>query len=154
MFERFGERARKVMALANREAHRFNHGYIGTEHILLGLIKEGSGVGANVLKNLDVDLGNVQLEVEKLLESGPQPVVSGVLPETPRAERVIKAAVEEARKLNNDYVGTEHLLLGLLRERDGLAGQVLDKLGVSLELARREVRACRFTPNGTSLTFE
>ncbi len=139
MFERFTDRARKVMALANQEAQRFNHEYIGTEHILLGLVKEGSGVGANVLKNLDIDLRKVRLEVEKLVKSGPEMVTVGKLPQTPRAKKVIEYAIEEARNLNHNYVGTEHLLLGLLREQDGVAAQVLMNLGVKLEEVREEV---------------
>ena len=139
MFERFTDRARKVMALANQEAQRFNHEYIGTEHILLGLVKEGSGVGANVLKNLDVDLRKVRLEVEKLVKSGPDMVTMGRLPQTPRAKKVIEYAIEEARNLNHNYVGTEHLLLGLLREQDGVAAQVLMNLGLKLEEVREEV---------------
>jgi len=139
MFERFTDRARKVMALANQEAQRFNHEYIGTEHILLGLVKEGSGVGANVLKNLDVDLRKVRLEVEKLVKSGPDMVTMGKLPQTPRAKKVIEFAIEEARNLNHNYVGTEHLLLGLLREQDGVAAQVLMNLGLKLEEVREEV---------------
>ncbi|MCP4245857.1 MAG: AAA family ATPase, partial [bacterium] len=139
MFERFTDRARKVMALANQEAQRFNHEYIGTEHILLGLVKEGSGVGANVLKNLEVDLRKVRLEVEKLVKSGPNMVTMGKLPQTPRAKKVIEYAIEEARNLNHNYVGTEHLLLGLLREQDGVAAQVLMNLGLKLEEVREEV---------------
>ena len=139
MFERFTDRARKVMALANQEAQRFNHEYIGTEHILLGLVKEGSGVGANVLKNLDVDLRKVRLEVEKLVKSGPEMVTMGKLPQTPRAKKVIEYAIEEARNLNHNYVGTEHLLLGLLREQDGVAAQVLMNLNLKLEDVREEV---------------
>jgi len=139
MFERFTDRARKVMALANQEAQRFNHEYIGTEHVLLGLVKEGSGVGANVLKNLDVDLRKVRLEVEKLVKSGPDMVTMGKLPQTPRAKKVIEFAIEEARNLNHNYVGTEHLLLGLLREQDGVAAQVLMNLGLKLEEVREEV---------------
>ncbi len=139
MFERFTDRARKVMALANQEAQRFNHEYIGTEHILLGLVKEGSGVGANVLKNLEVDLRKVRLEVEKLVKSGPDMVTMGKLPQTPRAKKVIEFAIEEARNLNHNYVGTEHLLLGLLREQDGVAAQVLMNLGLKLEEVREEV---------------
>ncbi|MFG0327173.1 MAG: ATP-dependent Clp protease ATP-binding subunit [Phycisphaerales bacterium JB037] len=139
MFERFTDRARKVMALANQEAQRFNHEYIGTEHILLGLVKEGSGVGANVLKNLDVDLRKVRLEVEKLVKAGPEMVTMGKLPQTPRAKKVIEYAIEEARNLNHNYVGTEHLLLGLLREQDGVAAQVLMNLGLKLEEVREEV---------------
>ena len=139
MFERFTDRARKVMALANQEAQRFNHEYIGTEHILLGLVKEGSGVGANVLKNLEVDLRKVRLEVEKLVKSGPNMVTMGKLPQTPRAKKVIEYAIEEARNLNHNYVGTEHLLLGLLREKDGVAAQVLMNLNLKLAEVREEV---------------
>ncbi|MBK9127610.1 MAG: ATP-dependent Clp protease ATP-binding subunit [Phycisphaerales bacterium] len=139
MFERFTDRARKVMALANQEAQRFNHEYIGTEHILLGLVKEGSGVGANVLKNLHVDLRRVRMEVERLVKAGPEMVTMGKLPQTPRAKRVIEYAIEEARNLNHNYVGTEHLLLGLLREQDGVAAQVLMNLGLKLEEVREEV---------------
>ena len=127
------------MALANQEAQRFNHEYIGTEHILLGLVKEGSGVGANVLKNMDVDLRKVRLEVEKLVKSGPDMVTMGKLPQTPRAKKVIEYAIEEARNLNHNYVGTEHLLLGLLREHEGVAAQVLMNLGLKLEEVREEV---------------
>ncbi len=139
MFERFTDRARKVMALANQEAQRLNHEYIGTEHILLGLVKEGSGVGANVLRNLDVDLRKVRLEVERLVRAGPEMVTMGKLPQTPRAKKVIEYAIEEARNLNHNYVGTEHLLLGLLREHDGVAAQVLMNLGLKLEEVREEV---------------
>ncbi len=139
MFERFTDRARKVMALANQEAQRFNHEYIGTEHILLGLVKEGSGVGANVLKNLDVDIKKLRLEVEKLVKSGPDMVTMGKLPHTPRAKKVIECAIEEARSLNHNYIGTEHLLLGLLRETEGVAAQVLMSMGLKLEDIRQEV---------------
>src|SRR3972149_1444344 len=147
MYERFTDRARKVMQLANQEAQRFNHEYIGTEHILLGLIKEGSGVAANVLKNLDVDLRKIRLEVEKLVQSGPDMVTMGKLPQTPRAKKVIEYSMEEARNLNHNYVGTEHILLGLLREqegeeREGKKGRsktpALDSFGRDLtELARQ-----------------
>jgi len=139
MFERFTDRARKVMALANQEAQRFNHEYIGTEHILLGLVKEGSGVGATVLKNLDVDIKKLRLEIEKLVKSGPDMVTMGKLPQTPRAKKVIEYAIEEARSLNHNYVGTEHILLGLLRESEGIAAQVLMNLGLKLEEVRQEV---------------
>jgi len=129
------------MQLANQEAQRFNHEYIGTEHILLGLVKEGSGVAANVLKNLDVDLRKIRLEVEKIVQTGPggDQVVLGKLPHTPRAKKVIEYSVEEARNLNHNYVGTEHLLLGLLREQEGVAAQVLMNLGLKLEDVREEV---------------
>ncbi|AMV17523.1 ATP-dependent Clp protease ATP-binding subunit [Planctomyces sp. SH-PL14] len=139
MYERFTDRARKVMQLANQEAQRFNHEYIGTEHILLGLVKEGSGVAANVLKNLDVDLRKIRLEVEKIVQSGPDILAIGKLPQTPRAKKVIEYAMEEARNLNHNYVGTEHLLLGLLREQEGVAAQVLMNLGLKLEDVREEV---------------
>ncbi len=139
MYERFTDRARKVMQLANQEAQRFNHEYIGTEHILLGLVKEGSGVAANVLRNLDVDLRKIRLEVEKLVQSGPEMVTIGKLPQTPRAKKVIEYSMEEARNLNHNYVGTEHILLGLLREQEGVAAQVLMNLGMKLEDVREEV---------------
>src|SRR6187200_1436085 len=141
MYERFTDRARKVMQLANQEAQRFNHEYIGTEHILLGLVKEGSGVAANVLKNLDVDLRKIRLEVEKIVQTGPggDQIALGNLPHTPRAKKVIEYSVEEARRLNHNYVGTEHLLLGLLREEEGVAAQVLMNLGLKLEDVREEV---------------
>jgi ATP-dependent Clp protease ATP-binding subunit ClpC len=139
MYERFTDRARKVMQLANQEAQRFNHEYIGTEHILLGLVKEGSGVAANVLKNLEIDLRKIRLEVEKIVQSGPDMVTMGKLPQTPRAKKVIEYSIEEARNLNHNYVGTEHLLLGLLREQEGVAAQVLMNLGLKLEDVREEV---------------
>jgi ATP-dependent Clp protease ATP-binding subunit ClpC len=139
MYERFTDRARKVMQLANQEAQRFNHEYIGTEHILLGLVKEGTGVAANVLKNLDIDLRKIRLEVEKIVQAGPDMVTMGKLPQTPRAKKVIEYSIEEARTLNHNYVGTEHLLLGLLREQEGVAAQVLMNLGLKLDDVREEV---------------
>jgi ATP-dependent Clp protease ATP-binding subunit ClpC len=139
MYERFTDRARKVMQLASHEAMRFNHEYIGTEHILLGLVKEGAGVAANVLKNLGIDLRKIRLEVEKIVQSGPDVVAMGRLPQTPKAKKVIEYAIEEARLLNHNYVGTEHLLLGLVREEEGVAAQVLMNLGLRLETVRAEV---------------
>src|ERR1700758_4732642 len=139
MYERFTDRARKVMQLANQEAQRFNHEYVGTEHVLLGLVKEGSGVAANVLKNLDVDLRKIRVEVEKIVQAGPDMVTMGKLPQTPRAKKVIEYAIEEARNLNHNYVGTEHLLLGLLREQEGVAAQVLMNLNLKLDEVREEV---------------
>src|SRR5438045_4238024 len=139
MYERFTDRARKVMQHANQEAQRLHHEYIGTEHILLGMVKEGSGVAANVLKNLDIDLRKIRLEVEKIVQSGPDMVTMGKLPQTPRAKKVIEYSIEEARNLNHNYVGTEHLLLGLLREQEGVASQVLMNLGLRLEDVREEV---------------
>jgi ATP-dependent Clp protease ATP-binding subunit ClpC len=140
MFEQFTERARKVLGLARQEAQKFNHEYIGTEHILLGLILEGSGVAATVLRNMEVDLRKIRLEIEKLVQQGPQVMTApSKLPFTPRAKRVIDLAKEEASSLNHEHVGTEHLLLGLLRENEGIAAQVLMNLGVRLDEVREEV---------------
>jgi len=139
MFDRFTDRARRVMGLARQEAQRFNHEYIGTEHILLGLIQEGSGVAASVLRNLDIDLDKIRREVEKIVQSGPSMVTMGQLPFTPRAKKVLELAVEEASSLGHNYIGTEHLLLGLIRENEGVAAQVLLNLGLKLEDVREEV---------------
>lgn len=139
MFERFTDRARKVMQLANQEAQRFNHEYVGTEHILLGLVKEGSGVGGAVLKMLDVDLRTLRLQVEKSVTSGPDTVTMGKLPQTPRAKRVVEEAIAAARKINDNYVGTEHLLLGLLADSESVACHILKDLGVTSERVRAEV---------------
>jgi ATP-dependent Clp protease ATP-binding subunit ClpC len=139
MFERFTDRARKVMALANDEAQRLRHPCIATEHILLGLVREGSGVGANVLKNLGVDLKTIRSEVEKLVKLGSEPPSLGRLPISPRAKEVINSAIEEARRLNHNYVGTEHMLLGLVRVKDGVAAAVLANLGLNLDQVRSEV---------------
>ena len=139
MFDKFTDRARKVMALAREEAKRFNHEYIGTEHILLGLVKEGSGVAANVLQNLDIDLKKIRMEVEKIVQSGPDLVSVGQLPFTPRVKKVLEYAMEEAKAMGHNYIGTEHQLLGLLREQEGVAAQVLLNLGVKLEGVREEV---------------
>jgi ATP-dependent Clp protease ATP-binding subunit ClpC len=138
MYERFTDKARKLLQMAEQEARRLKHGYIGTEHILLGLVKEGSGVAAHVLKNLGVELQEIQIEIEKILDSGPDRVM-GKLPQTPRAKKVIEYSMEEARGLNHNYVGTEHILLGLIREAEGVAAQVLMKLGLKLEDVRAEV---------------
>jgi hypothetical protein len=139
MYERFTDRARKVMQLANQEAQRFNHEYIGTEHILLGIAGEDSSGAANVLKNLGVDLREIRTAVEKLLRSGPDVINIGKLPQTPRAKQVIAYAIEESRNLEHDYLGTEHILLGLLREQEGVASQVLMNFGLRMEKVREEV---------------
>jgi len=136
-FEKFTERARKVLTLAQEEAQRFNHNYIGTEHILLGLVREGDGVAAKVLANLSVELDKVRSAVEFIIGRGER-TVTGEIGLTPRAKRVIELAVDEARRLNHNYIGTEHLLLGLLREGEGVAAGVLESLGVSLEKVRTE----------------
>ena len=139
MFNKFTERARKVILLAKEEAKRFNHDYIGTEHILLGLIREGEGVAAAVLQKLGLSPEKIRLEVEKLVQSGPSTMVSGDIPFTPKAKKVIELAMEEARSLGHNYIGTEHLLLGLIREGEGVASQVLMNLGLDLNRVRNEV---------------
>ncbi|NOZ20771.1 MAG: ATP-dependent Clp protease ATP-binding subunit [Planctomycetes bacterium] len=139
MFDRFTDRARKVMSYAKEEAQRFNHDYIGTEHVLLGLLKEGSGVAANVLRNLDVDINKIRFEVEKMVASGSDVAKKGNLPFTPRAKKVLELALEEAKGLGHNYIGTEHILLGLLRENEGVAARVLLNLGLKLEEVREEV---------------
>jgi len=139
MYEQFTDRARKVMQLANKEAQRFRHEYIGTEHILLGLVHEGAGVAANVLKNLNIDLQRIRREVEEIVQRGPDSIYMGKLPQTPRAKKVIEFAIDEARRLTHNYVGTEHLLLGLLREQEGVGAQVLMNLGLRLDFIREEV---------------
>ena len=140
MFERFTDRARKVMALANQEARRFNGEWIDAEHILLGLIKEGSGVGANVLKNLDVDLKKLCLEIEELLNKKySDEVMTDRLPHLPRAKYVIEFAIEEARLLNCSYVGTEHILLGLMHINESIVLQAFAKKGITIENVRAEV---------------
>ena len=140
MWQRFTERARKVVFYAQEEAQKFGEGYVSTEHLLLGLVRESDSVAARVLEKLGVSLNRIRVEVEKQLPRGDaRPSQDMTL--TPRAKRVIDLAYDEARNLNNNYIGTEHLLLGLIREGDGLAGRVLAKLGVELERARREVMA-------------
>jgi len=139
MFNRFTERARKVIILAKEEARRFNHDYIGTEHILLGLIREGEGVAAAVLQKLDVSLENIRIEIEKLVQPGPTTQIIGDIPFTPRAKKALELAAEEARSLGHNYIGTEHLLLGLIREGEGIASQVLLNLGLDLNSVRNEV---------------
>jgi ATP-dependent Clp protease ATP-binding subunit ClpA len=139
MYERFTDRARKVMQLANQEAMHYQHEYIGTEHILLALAKEGTGVAACVLKFLDVDLHKIRREVEKIVQANSDYDAMGKLLNTPRAKKVIEYAIEEAKSLGHNYVGTEHLLLGLLRDDETVAAQVLLKLGLELKIVRADV---------------
>src|SRR5690348_7003532 len=136
-FEKFTERARKVLSLAQEEAQRFQHNYIGTEHLLLGLVREGEGVAAKVLANLGVELNKVRSAVEFIIGRGDR-IVLGEIGLTPRAKKVIELAVDEARRLNHHYIGTEHLLLGLVREGEGIAAGVLESLGVNLEKVRSQ----------------
>lgn len=138
-FDRFTERARRVLGLAQEEAQRFNHNYIGTEHILIGLVREGEGIGARVLADMGVDLNRVRDTVEFIIGRGDRVSMGDSPPSlTPRAKKVLEYAVDEARRLGHHYVGTEHLLLGLVREREGIAAGVLERLGVNLEKVRSE----------------
>ena len=136
-FDKFTERARRVLTLAQEEAQRFNHNYIGTEHLLLGLVREGDGVAAKVLANLGIELNKVRSAVEFIIGRGDRAVM-GEIGLTPRAKKVIELAVDEARRLNHHYIGTEHVLLGLVREGEGIAAGVLESLGVNLERVRAE----------------
>ena len=136
-FEKFSERARRVLSLAQEEAQRFNHNYIGTEHILLGLVRETDGVAAKVLSNLGVELNKVRSAVEFIIGRGER-TTPGEIGLTPRAKKVIELAVDEARRLSHHYIGTEHLLIGLMREGEGVASGVLESLGVNLDKVRGE----------------
>ncbi len=138
MFGRFTERAQQVLVLAQEEAKRLNHNFIGTEHLLLGLVREGSGIAARALQNMAVDLNRVRLEVENIAPKGNRLVQQGIS-YTPRAKRVVELAIEESQNLGHNYVGTEHLMLGLVREAEGIAAQVLSNLGIDLKRARKEV---------------
>src|SRR6266404_1902163 len=139
MSNRFTERAQRVILIAQEEAKRLNHDYVGTEHILLGLIALGEGVAAQVLANLGVDLRRVRAEIEKIVGTGDNVMLLGEIPFTPRAKKVLELAVEEAQNMGHSHVGTEHLLLGLIREEEGVAAQVLENLGVRLDVVREEV---------------
>jgi ATP-dependent Clp protease ATP-binding subunit ClpA len=139
MFETFTDRGRKVMALANQEAQGFNHEYVGSEHILLGLVREDSGVAASIFKNRAIDSQKIRAETEKLIRAGPDMVTIGKLPLTPHAKRVIECAIEEARAFGHTYIGTEHLLLGILRDAGGAGAKVLQTLGLNLDSARKEI---------------
>jgi ATP-dependent Clp protease ATP-binding subunit ClpA len=137
-FDKFTERARFVLSLAQGEAQRLHHNYIGTEHLLLGLVREGDGVAAKVLINMGVQLKDVRREVEFIIGRGDR-IVLGDIGFTPRAKKVMELAVDEARRLNHHYIGTEHILLGLIREGEGIAAGVLEKLGVNLREARQNM---------------
>jgi hypothetical protein len=136
-FDKFTERARRVLTYAQEEAKGFNHNYIGTEHLLLGLIREGGGVAAEVLRNLSVELDKVRSQVEFIIGRGDR-MIAGEIGLTPRSKKVIELAVDEARRLGHHYIGTEHLLLGLVREGEGVAAGVLESLGISLERVRTQ----------------
>src|SRR5271156_3225897 len=135
----FTPRAQQVLALARKEADRFNHNYLGTEHLLLGLIKLGQGVAVNVLQKMGLDLDTVRLAVEKEVGTGPDQKLAGNIPYTPRVKKVLALASKEAKALNHTYVGTEHILLGLLREGDSVAARVLKNLEIDIEQTRQEI---------------
>src|ERR671938_320801 len=138
LFERFTDRARRVVVLAQEEARLLNHNYIGTEHILLGLIHEGEGVAAKALESLGISLEAVRNQVEEIIgQGGSSP--SGHIPFTPRAKKVLELSLREALQLGHNYIGTEHILLGLIREGEGVAAQVLQKLGADLNRVRQQV---------------
>ena len=147
-FEKFSERARRVLSLAQEEAQRFNHNYIGTEHILLGLVRETEGVAARVLSSLSVDLSKVRSAVEFIIGRGEKPA-QGEIGLTPRAKKVVELAVDEARRMNHTYIGTEHILIGLLREGEGVAAGVLESLGVTLDKVRAETHRILSHTSGT-----
>jgi ATP-dependent Clp protease ATP-binding subunit ClpA len=132
-------RASQALELARQEAERFNHNFVGTEHLLLGIIALGQGVAVNVLLHIGLDLDKVRTEVEKQIGKGPDQIVHGIIPFTPRVKKVLHLAANEAKSLNHTYVGTEHILLGLLREGDGVAAPVLKNLGVEIEQTRLEI---------------
>jgi ATP-dependent Clp protease ATP-binding subunit ClpC len=138
VFERFTDRARRVVVYAQEEARMLNHNYIGTEHILLGLIHEGEGVAARALKTMSISLDSARQRVEEIIGQGPA-VPVGHIPFTPRAKKVLEDALREALQLGHNYIGTEHILLGLLREGEGVGAQVLQELGASLEQVRTTV---------------
>ena len=143
MLDRSTDRTKKALKLAAQEANRLNHEYLGTEHILPGLVQEGSGVAANVLKNMAIDLNKIHTEVEKTVKTGPSKVTMGQLPFTPRAKKVLELSMEEASNLGHNHIGTEHLLLGLIKENEGIAAQVLLNPGVKLEDVRDEIARLR-----------
>src|SRR5881397_251896 len=145
----FTPRAQQVLALARKEAERFNHNYVGTEHLLLGLIKLGQGVAVNVLQKMGLDLETVRTEVEKHVGSHPETNMVGNIPYTPRVKKVLALAAKEAKALNHSYVGTEHILLGLLREGDGVAARVLKTFKVDIDATRKEILK-ELDPNSSS----
>jgi ATP-dependent Clp protease ATP-binding subunit ClpC len=139
MFERFTDRARRVVVFAQDEARGLNHNWIGTEHLLLAVIREGHGVGAKALESMQISLDAARQQVESIIGRGQNPVGDGHIPFTPRAKKVLELSLREALELGHDYIGTEHILLGLIREGDGVAAQVLVKMGADLNRVRQQV---------------
>ena len=139
MFERFTDRARRVVVFAQDEARGLNHNWIGTEHLLLAVIREGHGVGAKALESMQISLDAARQQVESIIGRGQNPVGDGHIPFTPRAKKVLELSLREALQLGHNYIGTEHILLGMIREGDGVAAQVLVSLGCDLNRARQQV---------------
>ncbi|HXL42502.1 MAG TPA: Clp protease N-terminal domain-containing protein [Gaiellaceae bacterium] len=151
MFERFTERAKQVVVLAQDEARALKHNYIGTEHILLGLLREEEGLAARVLERLDVTVEEVRAQVARIIGPGDEPIVSGQIPFTPRAKKVLELSLREALSLKHNYIGTEHILLGLVRENEGVAARILLDFGADAEKIRNEIMRVLSGPGGPGL---
>ena len=151
MFERFTERAKQVVVLAQEEARALKHNYIGTEHILLGLLREEEGLAARVLESLDVTVEEVRAQVARIIGPGDEPIVSGQIPFTPRAKKVLELSLREALSLKHNYIGTEHILLGLVRENEGVAARILVDFDADAETIRNEIMRVLSGPGGPGL---
>jgi ATP-dependent Clp protease ATP-binding subunit ClpC len=151
VFERFTERAKQVVVLAQDEARALKHNYIGTEHILLGLLREEEGLAARVLESLDVTVEEVRAQVARIIGPGDEPIVSGQIPFTPRAKKVLELSLREALSLKHNYIGTEHILLGLVRENEGVAARILLDFGADAEKIRNEIMRVLSGPGGPGL---
>jgi ATP-dependent Clp protease ATP-binding subunit ClpC len=151
VFERFTERAKQVVVLAQEEARALKHNYIGTEHILLGLLREEEGLAARVLESLDVTVEEVRAQVARIIGPGDEPIVSGQIPFTPRAKKVLELSLREALSLKHNYIGTEHILLGLVRENEGVAARILVDFDADAETIRNEIMRVLSGPGGPGL---
>ena len=151
MFERFTERAKQVVVLAQDEARALRHNYIGTEHILLGLLREEEGLAARVLESLDITVEEVRAQVARIIGPGDEPIVSGQIPFTPRAKKVLELSLREALSLKHNYIGTEHILLGLVRENEGVAARILLDFDADAEKIRNEIMRVLSSPRGPGL---
>jgi ATP-dependent Clp protease ATP-binding subunit ClpC len=151
VFERFTERAKQVVVLAQDEARALRHNYIGTEHILLGLLREEEGLAARVLESLDITVEEVRAQVARIIGPGDEPIVSGQIPFTPRAKKVLELSLREALSLKHNYIGTEHILLGLVRENEGVAARILLDFGADAEKIRNEIMRVLSGPGGPGL---
>jgi ATP-dependent Clp protease ATP-binding subunit ClpC len=151
VFERFTERAKQVVVLAQDEARALRHNYIGTEHILLGLLREEEGLAARVLESLDITVEEVRAQVARIIGPGDEPIVSGQIPFTPRAKKVLELSLREALSLKHNYIGTEHILLGLVRENEGVAARILLDFDADAEKIRNEIMRVLSGPGGPGL---